>query len=96
MFDDFQWWKRNILTGSNPIRTQNYTLEIFSDVSRTGWGCSCNDIRSHGTWNEEERKHHINFLKLLEAFFALKCFTSDLSYKEILLRLDNTIQLFVI
>jgi len=29
-------------------------------------------------------------LELLAAFFALRCFTSELSNKEILLRLDNT------
>ncbi|XP_011865448.1 PREDICTED: uncharacterized protein LOC105560706 [Vollenhovia emeryi] len=90
MFDDLQWWKTNIITSSNPIRTQNYALEIFSDASRTGWGCFCNDMSTHGTWNEEERKHHINFLELLAAFFSLKCFASELSNREILLRLDNS------
>ncbi|KYM95726.1 hypothetical protein ALC62_13632, partial [Cyphomyrmex costatus] len=90
MFEDLQWWKDNIRISSNPIRKQDYTLEIFSDASRSGWGCFCNGTSAHGIWNEEERKHHINFLELLAAFFALRCFASDLSNKEILLRIDNT------
>lgn len=90
MFDDLQWWINNILISSNPIRTQNYTLEIFSDASRTSWGCFCNGISANGIWSEEEGKYHINFLELLAAFFALECFASDLLNTEILLRLDNT------
>lgn len=71
MFDDLKWWKNNILIGSNPVRTQTYALEIFSDASRTGWGCFCNGISAHGTWNEEARNHYTNFLELLAAFFVL-------------------------
>lgn len=33
---------------------------------------------------------HINYLELLAAFFALKCFASELRNCEVLLRLDNT------
>jgi len=90
MWQDLQWWKRNIQYSFNPIRTQNYILEIFSDASTSGWGCFCNGTSAYGSWNEEERKHHINWLELLAAFFALRCFASELSNKEILLRLDNT------
>ncbi|XP_070152512.1 uncharacterized protein [Polyergus mexicanus] len=54
------------------------------------WGCYCNDISTFGFWNEKEKKRHINYLELLAAFFALKCFASNLSQSEVLLRLDNT------
>lgn len=65
-------------------------MEIYSDSSLSGWGCYCNDINTFGFWNEEEKKRHINYLELLAAFFALKCFASNLSQSEVLLRLDNT------
>lgn len=89
MLEDFNWWKKNAIIGSNPIRTQNYSIEIFSDSSLSGWGCFCNDARAFGFWNRQERKNHINYLELLAAFFALKCFASELSQCEVLLRLDN-------
>ncbi|KYM98959.1 hypothetical protein ALC62_10320 [Cyphomyrmex costatus] len=65
MFQDLQWWERSILNSFNPFRTQIYALEIFSDASMTGWGCFCNGTSAHGFWNEEEGKHHINWLELL-------------------------------
>lgn len=89
MIDDLMWWKLNASVGSNPIRTHNYCREIFSDASLSGWGCFCNGFEASGFWNQQEKKKHINFLELLAAFFAIKCFVSNLSNCEILLRLDN-------
>jgi len=88
--EDLNWWRIHAVVGSNPIRTQNYSREIFSDSSLSGWGCFYDGKTAFGFWNEQERKKHINYLELLAAFFALKCFASDLTNCEVLLRLDNT------
>ncbi|XP_070521642.1 uncharacterized protein [Cardiocondyla obscurior] len=90
MLEDLDWWKINAAIGSNPIKTQKYVMEIFSDSSLTGWGCYCNGEKAFGFWDEKERKKHINYLELLAAFFAIKCFAANLSNCEVLLRLDNT------
>lgn len=89
MLKDLNWWKLNAVIGRNPIKTQVYAIEIFSDASLSGWGSYCNNLRASGFWNKQERKNHINYLELLAAFFAIKCFASELSQCEILLRLDN-------
>ncbi|KYQ54576.1 hypothetical protein ALC60_14850 [Trachymyrmex zeteki] len=89
MVEDLIWWKLNAVIGSNPIRTQVYIIEIFSDSSLSGWRCYCKGSEAFGFWNRQERKNHINYLELLAAFFAIKCFASKLSQCEILLRLDN-------
>ncbi|XP_054009950.1 uncharacterized protein LOC128893160, partial [Hylaeus anthracinus] len=90
MSEDLNWWQINTVIGSNPIRTQVYSMEIFSDSSLSGWGCYCNGSKTYGFWNKKEGKNHINYLELLAAFFGIKCFASKLSQCEILLRLDNT------
>lgn len=87
--EDITWWIENAQIGINLIRTQQFTLEIFSDSSLTGWGAHCEKKSVFGFWSQEERRHHINYLELLAVSFALKCFASHLSGKEILLRLDN-------
>lgn len=87
---EFLWWKNNILTSHNPIRSGKYMLEIFSDASLTGWGVYCNGERAHGFWSPVESKDHINLLELKAAFIGLQCFAKDLSNMEILLRIDNT------
>lgn len=62
MLEDLNWWKVNAALGANPIRTQNYALEIFSDSSLTGWGCYCEGVKAFGFWDENEREKHINYL----------------------------------
>lgn len=55
MLEDLEWWKLNAIIGSNPIRNQNFTTEIFSDSSLTDWGCYCNGSKAFGFWNKQER-----------------------------------------
>lgn len=90
LMSDLQWWKKNILTGYNPIGIKNFVLEIFSDASKSGWGACCRTERTHGFWNDMERNFHINLLELQSSFFGLKCFASHLKNCNILLRIDNT------
>lgn len=87
---DVQWWLNCILSSVRRIRNDEYHTEIFSDASTTGWGAACRDNTASGSWSNEERKKHINYLELLAAFIALKIFAKDLSDCQILLRIDNS------
>lgn len=87
---DLLWWKENILLKSNNIKQYRFTKEIFSDASMSGWGAFCNGESARGTWDQHEVILHINYLELLAAFFALKCFAKKLRGCEILMRIDNT------
>lgn len=87
---DLLWWKDTIPTAFQKIRSLNYKKEIFSDASLTGWGASWNGNHTNGFWTASQRKLHINYLELIAAFHALRCFASDCSDCEILLRVDNT------
>lgn len=35
--EDFSWWEDNIDSTFNPIKTPDFSIEIFSDASLTGW-----------------------------------------------------------
>ena len=87
--EDFRWWRKNVMIGVNPIKMQNYRLVISSDASRTGWGAEADGVVTHGFWNQEDQKSHINYLELLASFFALKCFAENAYNCEVLLRIDN-------
>lgn len=87
---DLLWWANHIMISNNPIRTNRFVLEIFSDASLTGWGIFCNGERASGMWGAAEADDHINLLELKAAFIGLKCFAKDMRNKEILLRIDNT------
>lgn len=91
LHDDLSWWKNNILEAKNSLdRLDKFELEIFSDASLSGWGAVCGEDKAHGHWNESEKQMHINILELLAAFFGLKCFATNKSNCDILLRIDNT------
>lgn len=87
--DDFHWWENHIMSAVNPIRHGCYQRVIYSDASTSGWGTAFEGNVTRGFWNSKERDCHINYLELLAAFFALKCFATDISDCEVLLRIDN-------
>ncbi|XP_046740537.1 uncharacterized protein LOC124407970 [Diprion similis] len=89
--EDLDWWKNNILVAKNSLnRLNKFELEIFTDASVTGWGAMCGDNKTHGYWNDVETQKHINILELFAALFGLKCFASNKSNCDIILRIDNT------
>lgn len=87
---DFDWFSRALDKPVNSIKYDEYSLEIFSDASTTGWGAACGRETASGAWTELERAKHINYLEIRAAFLALKVFAKDLSDCQILLRIDNT------
>lgn len=87
---DMSWWLEHVKEDCSILRFNNFSLEIFSDASLTGWGAYYRDHEASGYWREEEWELHINFLELKAALFALKSFTDDLRDTEILMRIDNT------
>lgn len=88
---DLLWWNHNIRSSSNHMRPDaKFSLEVFTDASRTGWGAYCNGNRINGGWKDVELSFHINYLELLAVFMGLKCFVHETSNCAILLRVDNT------
>lgn len=87
---DLTWWLNNIDNSLNRIKNYEYCIEIFSDASTTGWGAACNGESTGGQWSITEKMYHINYLEILAAFLALKCFAKALHNCQILLRIDNT------
>ena len=68
-----------------------HALQIFTDVSKEGWGAHLNDHTARGSWSLPESKLHINYLELKAVFLALKEF-QDLcpNIKRVLVATDNT------
>ena len=64
---DLDWWEEKVLTGYNKIHNK-FVLEIFSDASGSGWGAACNGEVIFGTWSNEKRENHINYLELMLRF----------------------------
>jgi hypothetical protein len=55
-----------------------------------GWGAVLGVIRIGGRWKSEEQSNHINTLKMMAIFLALKSFTAEISNNHIMILCDNT------
>lgn len=87
---DLSWWISNIKRASAPIRIDEFSQEIFSDASKSGWGASCAYRSTGGRWTNETAKCHINYLELVAAYYGLRCYAADAYDTQLLLRIDNT------
>lgn len=50
LLSDFKWWINKLCSPSvsGPLQKRKFSLEIFSDVSLTGWGASAGTESTHG------------------------------------------------
>jgi len=87
--DDLGWWLTHISNATRKIRQDVYEHTIFSDASKTGWGCHHNNVESPGWWSSTQKHLHINVLESLAVEMALQIFAKKWSNTQILLRVDN-------
>ena len=88
---DLHWWIHEARkTNGPPIVPPVANLVIMSDASSTGWGATCQNTSTGGSWTRQERMSHINILELKAAFLDLQTFAAQFSNSHILLLIDNT------
>ncbi|XP_030765624.1 uncharacterized protein LOC115889704 isoform X1 [Sitophilus oryzae] len=91
MKSELNWWYNTLSQniGRPIVVDTDFALEMYTDASLTGWGARCLNEVTHGFWNVDDSKKHINYLELLAVFNALRSFASDYFNCSILLRVDN-------
>ena len=90
MKEDLEWWIQNIDYQKRQIIRDNPDIILSSDASMEGWGSQCGTETTGGRWSDTEKLNHINYLELLAAFLAIKCFMKDKSNAHVQLLMDNT------
>ena len=93
---EMRWWLDNLDHSYNTICHPPVDIILYSDASLMGWGAVMNKTSTGGRWSPMEAENHINYLELLAAFFALKCFQNSISGKHVKLMIDNTTAVSVI
>lgn len=51
---DLKWWEKHVKVAKNELRTQPFSMEIFTDASLTGWGAVHKKEKIHGWWTKEK------------------------------------------
>jgi ribonuclease HI len=64
---------------------------LYSDASTTGWGAVWRGNRTSGLWTPQERSCHINLLEIRAVAKALQAFSTQLSGRQVHLRVDNQV-----
>ena len=66
------WWRKNLtFYNDRSLRSPPHQITISSGDSLQGWGASCQDLRTRGSWSAEEWKFRINVLELKAAKWAI-------------------------
>lgn len=93
--DCIHWWIRNIEFVNKPISLGKMNRRIETDSSLLGYGGHdvTHDMEFSGSWSEQEKQNHINYLELKAAFLCIKFFCEDVTNEHIYLFLDNTVAL---
>ena len=94
--EQLHWWLQNLPISFNDIETPPVNVIINSDASLSGWGAVQGDSSTGGQWNPSEACHHIKYLELLAAYFALKSFIKSIVNKHVKILIDNTTAVGVI
>lgn len=71
---DTKRWLHNLDDSYNDICHPPVDITMYSDALLMGWGAVTDDTSTGGRWSPSEAENHINFLELLTALFALRCF----------------------
>ncbi|XP_070546087.1 uncharacterized protein [Ptychodera flava] len=84
------WWldTENLLKGV-PLRVPPPTQFLFTDASTTGWGAHLDELTASGSWSDNQRERHINWLELQAVFLALKRFQLSVTNQHVLVNTDN-------
>ena len=89
--EELKWWQKHLTQWNGRcLLSRSPDLIIETDASTTGWGASCQGMRTGGPWSQTERHKHINCLELLAALLAVKSFARGRENIRIHLRMDNT------
>ena len=91
---DLKWWlnPHNVLPGVLWVPPPP-ELTLISDASREGWGAHMGNLSVQGTWSQEDKTHHINWLELRAIHLSLIKFQSHIQNKSLLIKSDNVVTL---
>lgn len=90
--DELNWWVGNIVHAYKPVTHVTCSYVFQTDASGAGWGIVCTSVsnmRSSGTWSEEQLEWHINVRELYVVFICLTTFFKGMSKCHIKFELDN-------
>ena len=91
---DLTWWATRLNAQiQRPILPPTASLNLETDASTLGWGAFCRESsqRTGGPWSRAEAVLHINWLELMAAFLAVRCFAKARSEIHIQLFMDSRV-----
>ena len=72
-YSEIVWWKHNIKNSAQDLVIPKPDVNIFTDVTETGWGITNRHKPSGSQWAEHEIMH-INVLDLQATFIGIRTY----------------------
>ncbi|XP_062832548.1 KH domain-containing RNA-binding protein QKI isoform X1 [Anolis carolinensis] len=91
------WWMSfSNVCKSLPFHPPMPSVTITIDSSKFAWGAHLGNLMIQDLWSPQERAHHINFLKLLAIYKALKAFAHLITHNTVQIQTDNMVEMYYI
>ncbi len=88
--EEIRWWIEHFIKeNGQSLITHNESMTIETDAPTTGWGATCNGVRTGSPWSRQERSLYINCLELLAATLEVKCYAKGRTSVSIPLKMDS-------
>ena len=76
--DELEWFStRCHLYNGTSIKKHSSVMVLTTDASQSGWGATFENQSTNGEWSMEEKKQHINWLRLQTVLLGLQSFLSS-------------------
>jgi hypothetical protein len=70
---NLQWWIQHLQQwNGHSFIPEQHRHELYTDASMSGWGIVDGLKIISGTWNQDEKLRHINYLELLVIYYIVK------------------------
>ncbi|KAI2644245.1 Transposon Ty3-I Gag-Pol polyprotein [Labeo rohita] len=89
-------WRKPWFLNHGPVLGAPHHRVTLADASLTGWGAVMSGRSAQGLWTGRHLSWHINCLKMLAVFRALKYFLPDLRDHHVLVCTDSTAVVYYI
>ena len=72
------------------LHLKDHSIQLFTDASNEGWGAYLDQSCTKGLWSDQEKRLHINVLKLKAVSLALRSFKDQCQNQTVSVATDNS------
>ena len=89
---EIKWWISHMtqFNGRPIVEEESNAIHIYTDASKTGWGCAAKTFSEVGFWDDPDQALSSNFRELKAIYLTLRTRLKELRNQTVIIHSDNT------